>query len=181
MATKNPRISVMLNPSSDAILRRLSDLTGQSKSSIVAEFLEDTCMPMFQRMIPVLEAAATASEEAKAATKQSFVEAENRLMEVLGVTEDLFDTVSKPLLDDAEKIRRRAPKVRDGGDALVAPSRPAPEVLPPHVTRGSGTPNKGKSKAKTTMKTGSNEVLIKKASKNQLKQASEPFKRKVKG
>lgn len=181
MTIKNPRISVSLNPSSDAILTRLSELTSQSKSSIVAEFLEETCIPMFQRMIPVLEAASIASEEAKSATKRGFEQAEDRLREALGVSHDLFDSISKPLLDDAEKIIRRAPKSRAGAVALVATSRPATKARPPHVTRGSGIPNTSKIITKSPIKTPSASASLKKALPNRSKQASKPLKHKLKG
>ena len=128
MATKNPRISVMLKPESDVILTRLSAVTKQSKSSIIAEFLEDTCMPMFERMVVVLEAAATATDDAKAAARQGFAEAEEKLLGVVGMANDLFDTASRPFLEDAEKAPGRPG--RRGRAATPAagaePARPPP-------------------------------------------------------
>lgn len=135
MATKNPRISVMLKPESDVILTRLAAVTKQSKSSIIAEFLEDTCMPMFERMVVVLEAAATATDDAKAAARQGFAEAEEKLLGVVGMTTDLFDQASSPILEDA------AAKRTDGRTRKRPPARPDSASRPPHVTRGSGTPN----------------------------------------
>lgn len=140
MATKNPRISVMLKPESDAILTRLSAATKQSKSSIIAEFLEDTCMPMFERMVIVLEAAATATDDAKAAARQGFADAEEKLLGVVGMTTDLFETASRPLLDDVA----RAPGRSDRGGRAAAPAAATEPARPPHVTRGSGTPNTSK-------------------------------------
>ena len=149
MATKNPRISVMLKPESDVILSRLSAVSKQSKSSIIAEFLEDTCMPMFERMVVVLEAAANATDEAKAATRQGFAEAEEKLAGVLGMTTDLFDQAARPLMDAAAAERT------DGEARKRRAARPDPAPQPPHVTRGSGTPNVTKKMAKSTIKTGS--------------------------
>jgi hypothetical protein len=138
MATKNPRISVMLRPESDVILSRLSAVSKQSKSSIIAEFLEETCMPMFERMVVVLEAAANATDEAKAATKQGFADAEEKLLGVIGMTTDLFDQASRPVMDEA------AAKRTDGGTRKRHSARPDSAAPPPHVTRGSGTPNTSK-------------------------------------
>lgn len=137
MATKNPRISVMLKPESDAILTRLSAATKQSKSSIIAEFLEDTCMPMFERMVVVLEAAATATDDAKAAARQGFADAEEKLLGVVGMTTDLFDAASRPILADAEKATGRTGR----GGRGATPAAGEEPARPPHVTRGSGTPN----------------------------------------
>ena len=157
MATKNPRISVMLKPESDAILSRLSAVTKQSKSSIIAEFLEDTCMPMFERMVVVLEAAATATDDAKAAARQGFADAEEKLLGVVGMTTDLFDQASRPVLEEAEAKRT------DGRTRKRPPARPDSPPRPPHVTRGSGTPNTSAETAKSPMKTGSGEVSPKEA------------------
>jgi hypothetical protein len=133
MATKNPRISVMLKPESVQILSRLSAISKQSKSSIIAEFLEDTCMPMLERMVIVLEAAANASEDARAAAKQGFADAEERLLGVVGMTTDLFEKASAPIMQDAKALAGGV------GMARAAPRRAT--ARPPHVTRGSGTPN----------------------------------------
>ena len=56
MATKNPRLTITLQPSLAAQLRRLSELTGNSQSSLIAELLEGSG-PVFDRMIKVMEAA----------------------------------------------------------------------------------------------------------------------------
>ena len=152
MATKNPRISVMLKPESDVILSRLSAVSKQSKSSIIAEFLEETCMPMFERMVVVLEAAANATDEAKAATRQGFAEAEEKLVGVLGMTTDLFDQASRPVMEEAATERT------DGRARKRPAARPDPASRPPHVTRGSGTPNTSAKTAKSPMKTGSGKV-----------------------
>ena len=143
MATKNPRVSVMLKPSSNAILDRLCAVSGQSKSGLIAEFLEDTCMPMFERMVIVMEAASTATDEAKAAARQGFQDAEDKLLSVAGLTSDLFDVAARPILEDAERIKRRASpsRVARAGRAATRAGDPAPAARPPLVTRGSGTPN----------------------------------------
>lgn len=150
MATKNPRVSVMLKPESDAILTRLSAATKQSKSAIIAEFLEDTCMPMFERMVIVLEAAATATDDAKAAAKQGFADAEQKLLGVVGMTTDIFDGAARTLVE-----HQKAPGGRALSDEAPRPSEAADgPARPPHVTRGSGTPNTSDKKSSSPMKTG---------------------------
>lgn len=177
MATKNPRISVMLKPESDVILTRLSAVTKQSKSSIIAEFLEDTCMPMFERMVMVLEAAATATDDAKAAAKQGFADAEEKLLGVVGMTTDLFDVASRPIMESAESAADQTGR-KGRAAARAAGLEPS---LPPHVTRGSGTPNTGTKTSKSPMKTGSKVASEESSPPNRLKRASKASKAKVKG
>lgn len=166
MATKNPRVSVMLKPESDQILARLSAISKQSKSSIIAEFLEDTCMPMLERMVVVLEAAATASEDAKAAAKQGFADAEQRLLGVVGMTTDLFEQAAAPIMRDAKEL--------SGGVGMARAAPPRATALPPYVTRGSGTPNMEKM-------TTNSPIGLAGATSKRVKRASGASKTKVKG
>lgn len=183
MATLNPRLSVTLKPSTAALLDRMSELTEQSRSSIVSEILESS-EPVFERMVEVLAAAKLVKSDLKEGTKKRLEEAESQLHEQLGITMDIFDNASRPILDASEDINRRARKGRAASSrhALAdEPKRREPPELPPYVTRGSGTPNKSKSKAKSTMKKGSVEALLKKPVLKPSKQAVTPLKRKVKG
>lgn len=175
MATKNPRISVMLKPESDAILTRLSAVSKQSKSSIIAEFLEDTCMPMFERMVIVLEAAATATDGAKAAARQGFADAEEKLLGVVGMTTDLFDAASRPILEDAEKATGRTGR----RGRAATPAAGAEPARPPHVTRGSGTPNRQAKADIAPMKTGSKVATAKESPSKRVKRPSKASKPKV--
>jgi hypothetical protein len=173
MATKNPRISVMLRPESDVILSRLSAVSKQSKSSIIAEFLEDTCMPMFERMVIVLEAAANATDEAKAATKQGFADAEEKLLGVIGMSTDLFDQAARPVMDEA------AAKRTDGETRKRRAARPDSAAQPPYVTRGSGTPNRQAKADITAMKTGSKAPAVAESPSKRVKRPSKALKTKV--
>lgn len=175
MATKNPRISVMLKHESDVILTRLSAVTRQSKSGIIAEFLEETCMPMFERMVMVLEAAAIASDDAKAATKQGFAEAEEKLLGIVGMTSDLFDLASRPVMEEAAAERT------DGRTRKRPPARPDPASRPPHVTRGSGTPNTATKADISPMKTGSSVGTVKGSPPKRVKRPSKASNTKVGG
>lgn len=182
MPAVNPRLTITLKPSTDALLRRMSAVAGQSRSSLVAEILESS-EEMFERMVLTLEAAVKVKQSLTSETKKRFEEAEEQLNGQLGIVMDIFDSASKPLLDEAEAIGRRKPTVRTDGRqrASATPARPKPAAPPPHVTRGSGTPNKGRSSAKTAMKTGSGEPSLKNGVAKPSKRAVEPSKRKVKG
>jgi len=122
-------------------------------------------MPMFERMVVVLEAAANATDEAKATAKQGFADAEEKLLGVLGMTTDLFDVASQPLLQDAEKATDQTGRAGRAA-ARAAGLEPA---RPPHVTRGSGTPNTSAKTANSPMKTGSGKASQKKVDLEGLK------------
>jgi len=179
MATKNPRVSVMLKPESDAILSRLSAATKQSKSAIIAEFLEDTCMPMFERMVTVLEAAATATDDAKAAAKQGFADAEQKLLGVVGITNELFDVAARPLVEQQEKAQGKRKLSDEAERPSEAPDGPARS---PHVTRGSGTPITPKCICIITeFERVQNDACPVHAPVKRPKRPSKPFLKKVKG
>ena len=59
MPAKNPRLTITLQPTLAAQLRKLSELTGNSQSSLIGDLLEGSG-PVFDRMIKVMEAAKTA-------------------------------------------------------------------------------------------------------------------------
>ena len=169
MPAANPRISVTLTPSMDAILKRLSDVSGQSKSSIVAELLE-TSQPVFERMAVILETAKTATQEAKERMASNLEEAHLKLVEQAGVIGDLFEEQTADLVGELEQIGRRKGKsaargAREDGAAATPASRIvrggirkalAEAQSTPLVTRGSGTPvstpkKKGKTATKPTV------------------------------
>ena len=113
MAGTNPRISVTLKPSLDAAIRRLSEATGQSKSSLVAEILEQA-EPVFARMATVIEAAKTATKEAKERMAANLDEAQSKLEVHLGLVNDLFEEHTADLIGDMEQIGRRKEKGAGG-------------------------------------------------------------------
>lgn len=149
MATKNPRISVMISSHSNDILTRLCAVTKQSKSGLIGEFLEESCMPMFERMAVVLEAAANATDEAKVALVQGMLQAEQKLHSVVGLTNDLFDQAVFPVMP-AERLTAAPPP--PAAAARTEAAQPAASPRPPHVTRGSGTPNTPSKPSKTPAK-----------------------------
>jgi hypothetical protein len=163
MPTQNPRLTITLSPPLDAAVRRLSELTGQSKSSLIVELL-DQARPVLERMAEVITVAKTATEDAKARMRSNLDEAQSKLEEHLGLVNDLWDQQTADLLGEVEQVQRRRRKGtsstatdgrEDGGRGRAGASRRHVEkpAQPPHVTRGSGTPvttpkQKGKSAAK---------------------------------
>ncbi len=139
MPTANPRITITLEPELHAILRRMSELTGNSLSAIVAELL-GTSMPVFERVVHALEAASEIQSSASGEIVQGLQRAQERLEGQLGLLMGDVDEDFRPLLDQAEKVKRRS---RGGGGArrARAAAASAEAVLTPvPVTRGSGTP-----------------------------------------
>lgn len=169
MPTQNPRLTITLSPPLDAAIRRLSELTGQSKSSLIVELL-DQAKPVLERMAEVIALAQTATQEAKTRMAANLDAAQSKLEEHLGLVNDLFDEQTESLLGEIEQVRRRSAKGASGrADGRTAAQRRAPArssgrtspvstakgAQPPHVTLGSGSPvtpqkRKGKSAAKPT-------------------------------
>ena len=84
MPAKNPRISITLQPSMAAQLRRLSELTGSSQSGLIGELLEGSG-PVFDRMIQVMEAAKTAKESMRGKLTGDMEQAQARVESALGM------------------------------------------------------------------------------------------------
>lgn len=151
MPTINPRIQVTLKPSLHAVIKRLSEVTGNSMSSLVSEFLEPN-ESVFERMVLIIEAAASAKDEVKKKIALNMTEIQGDIESKLGLTLDLFENATSDLLEKAEPVgRRRRPPARtraerEDGRTAVAPAGS------PSLTGGSGTPRK---KAKNSVKTGS--------------------------
>jgi hypothetical protein len=178
MATKNPRISVMISSQSNDILTRLCAVTKQSKSSLIGQFLEESCMPMFERMAVVLEAAANATDEAKIALVEGMLQAEQKLHSVVGLTSDLFDQAALPVMP-SERLTAAPPP--PAAAARTEAAQPAASTRPPHVTRGSGTPNTATKADKSLMKTGSSLGSIKESTPKRVKRPSKALNTKVRG
>ena len=109
MPTLNPRLTITLQPQLAAILRRLSQLTGNSQSSMIGELLADS-LPIFERMVEVLEAAQKLREKAMEApdeVSRSLDRAQARIEAQLGLVLDDMGEGVRPLLEAAEKVERR--------------------------------------------------------------------------
>lgn len=142
MPTLNPRISITLEPSTAAQLRRMSELTGNSQSQMVSEILSQSS-PVFERMIRVLEAAEVAKQAAKEQTATRLELAQSQVEKQLGLMLDSMDDMSRPLLDHAEQIRRRARRAAKPsvGVARTAGPHAAPQrASTPMSNRGVRSP-----------------------------------------
>jgi len=113
MPAKNPRLTITLQPVIAAQLRRLSELTGNSQSALIAELL-DGSSPIFDRVIRVLEAAQQAQNSIKGSVAQGLDDAQSKVEKQLGLVLDLFDDATLPLLADVEQVKRRSRKRGDG-------------------------------------------------------------------
>ena len=96
MATKNPRLTITLKPELSAHFRRLSELTGQSQSSIISELLAGS-ESVLERMVRVLEAAEAAKGAIRGRVARGLDDAQQQLEGVLGIACGGFDSVLKDL------------------------------------------------------------------------------------
>ena len=129
MPAVNPRITITIKPEVAAILRRLSELTGNSQSAMVGELLGES-LPLFERMVEVLEASQKLRAQAMAAPSElteSLERAQARLEAQLGLALEEMDEATRPLLDAAERVPRRG-------------ARRAPKPAPRAPRRGAKTP-----------------------------------------
>jgi hypothetical protein len=128
MPAKNPRLTITLKPELAAQLRRLSQLTGSSQSSMIGEMLEGSGA-VFDRMIQVLEAAETAKEAMKGKFAQDIGHAQTKMEKGLGIVVEGFDQFTESLLDEAQAVTRR-------GRASGAPHAPGAAAPTPISNRG---------------------------------------------
>ena len=149
MPTINPRLTVTLKPSTATLLKRISELTGNSQSSLIAELLESS-EPMFERLATLLQAADVAKASLGAELVESLNEAQAKLEGQLGLTLDIWDAGAKPLLEQAEKVQRRAERRTRAGMPQGAPRGAAATVPTPPSNRGVRSTPKTQKKRTTT-------------------------------
>lgn len=121
MPATNPRLTITIQPSTQAHLRRLSELTGNSQSALIAQLLEGSA-PVFERMIRLLEAAEAAKESMRGKLAADMEAAQAKVEQQLGLQLDGMDAMSSGLLDQAEAIKRRSGRAsastRSGGSGV---------------------------------------------------------------
>jgi hypothetical protein len=137
----NPRINATLTPAAAAVLRELSELTGNSQSSIVGDLLE-SAVPVFSRVCTALRAAAEINASAKTEIAAGLERAQTKLEGQLGLMLGDMDDTLAPLLQQAEKIARR-------GAATVGAAPRRSGSPPVAVTRGVGQPGRRATAAKS--------------------------------
>lgn len=123
--TKNPRITITLTPSTYAALSELSRLTDDSMSSLVSGILDES-VPVFSRMIRVLDAAQQIQIEGKQAMSSALANAQDKVEAQLGLVLDAFDEGARPILVEAEKVHRRGANRDPAGSRLEPPEDSTP-------------------------------------------------------
>jgi hypothetical protein len=143
MPTSNPRLTITLTPAVAAVLRDMSDLSGNSQSAIVGELLEMS-LPVFERVAAGIRAARTMQATAKGEIVAGLQRAQEKLEQQLDLAMETMDDGLRPLLEHAERVQRRAAKRPEGGP--LAGGRPAAKrpSTPHPLTGGSGGPNRAK-------------------------------------
>lgn len=143
MPAVNPRIQVSLKPSLHAVIKRLSEATGNSMSSLVSEFLEPN-EQLFQRMALVIEAAASVRSDVRTKVAGNLMQVQDEIESKLGLSHELVSDAADSLFEVADLFGRRdadAPARRyedgRGGGAEVGVSSPS-------LTGGSQTPPKAR-------------------------------------
>lgn len=112
-------------------MRKLSELTGNSQSSLIGELLEGSG-PVFDRMIQVLEAAKVAKESMRGKIADDIEQAQAKMEGALGMVLEGFDQWTGSLLDEAEAVTRRARR----GPAPRGVSGPSAAAPTPISNRG---------------------------------------------
>ena len=134
MPAKYPRLTITMRPGLHAMLRRLSDLTGQSQSALIFELL-DGAEPVLARVIRLLETADLAKHELKGQLARDMSDAQERIEHQLGLTliglgEDEGDVRALWSAEEEGPVRRR----RGGRQAIAAAA--APPIPTPISNRG---------------------------------------------
>ena len=127
MPTKNPRITVTLTPTIGAQIRTISEITGNSQGSLIAELLEGQ-ERVFAKVIRALRAAQTVKDEMADNLTRDMESAQAQIERQLGFVMDSFDEGMAPLLAEAEKVKRRSRK--------GVPARSVAGAAGPRRTRG---------------------------------------------
>ena len=128
MPATNPRITITLEPALDAILRRLSALTGESRSGLVAGVLQQS-VPVFERAAKLIEAAQVAKASMNQQAADELRTSTQSLERQLGLTLEVLDVAAKPIILEAEAIRRRSAGAGGRRSRTPAPSAPAPTPM----------------------------------------------------
>jgi hypothetical protein len=126
MPAKNPRLTITMQPALHALFRRLSELTGQSQSSLVFELL-DGSQPAIYKVIQLIEASNNAKEQLAGSIGQDLESAQDRVEQQLCMVLDRLGDgqFAQETMWEAQAIKHRrrtgsAQRVR-GGDGAAPP------------------------------------------------------------
>ena len=148
MATKKPRLTITLDPALSESLRRLSELTGNSQSSLISEMLSGSG-PVFEKMITVLEAAQVAKDAIKGRITRGLDDAQGKFEQALGLAFDGFDDIDAALKHMAEAApERQTPTASASAAAADFSAQPTP--ISNRGVRSTHSPLKSKDKTTTS-------------------------------
>ena len=147
MATKKPRLTITLEPALSDSLRRLSELTGNSQSSLISEMLSGSG-PIFEKMIRVLEAAEVAKGAIKGRVTRGLDDAQTKFEKALGLSLVGFDELESVLLEVAEPPPKGQTATASESAAAAGISA-LPTPLSNRGVRNSSRPLKNKEKTST--------------------------------
>ena len=151
MPTQNPRLTVTFTPATDAVIRELSALTGQSRGSLVAE-LVDQAQPVLERMVRLLRAATEARQRVASDATAHLHAVQTDIERAFGLALDELDR-TLPLFDEGGAVRRRGVRTpaAGAGAALAAAPDAAAGVRTPRRSGATPLSNRGvRSRGSTT-------------------------------
>lgn len=140
MATTKPRITITLNERQHAVLRSISENSGQSMSSFVHELLEQS-LPVLERMAETFRKIKGAQDEHRRRIVAELDEAQGAVEPIVAQAIGQFDLF-------CSKVETAA----TGGSAVAVPPPPRPDPRP--VITGVRSPATAKAKTPKT-RTGS--------------------------
>ena len=137
MATTKPRITITLNDKSYAVLKAISECSGQPMSTFVTEML-DSARPTLERMAATFQKIKRAQDAERARFLESVDDAQAALEPVVMETLGQFDLFMG-------KIDRAVDGMGAGSTCEAGAPAPIPSAsaASPHTNRGD-TPTKGK-------------------------------------
>lgn len=109
-----------------ARLKRLSELSGNSQSALIAELLQGAA-PVMDRLIKLMEAAKDVRSELAGNLVADMEAAQSRVEAQLGLALEDFDQLNASLVDQAETVKRRGADAgmrKRAGGGSPAPSTP---------------------------------------------------------
>jgi hypothetical protein len=155
MPAKHPRLTITIDPTIHAQLRRISELTGNSQSALIADLLAGT-QPVFTRLITVLEAANDARAALKGQLAKELGQAQEKIEARIGLN-DARLAAAVVHLEQAQILEERSAtlplfevkhRARRGASGL--PADTSRDVPTPISNRGvRSTPKTGKSPVKS--------------------------------